>query len=101
MSSASRVGLVLEGGGMRGAYTAGVLDAFLDHDAVFDYVIGASAGANAGSDYLVGQRERNHKVFVEFVPDRRYAGLTNLPRERVSRRYKGVRQPNPAHRRGM
>lgn len=82
MSSASRVGLVLEGGGMRGAYTAGVLDAFLDHDVVIDYVIGVSAGANAGSDYLVGQRERNYRVFVELVPDRRYAGFANLLRER-------------------
>ena len=76
------VGLVLEGGGMRGAYTGGVLDAFLDEGIVFSYVIGVSAGANAGSDYLVGQRERNHKVFVELVSDRRYAGFANLLRER-------------------
>jgi predicted patatin/cPLA2 family phospholipase len=73
---------VLEGGGMRGAYTSGVLDAFLDEDIDFRYVIGVSAGANAGSDYVVGQRERNYKVFVEWAADRRYAGFANLLRER-------------------
>ncbi len=76
------VGLVLEGGGMRAAYTAGVLDAFLDEGIALPYVIGVSAGANAGADYVVGQRERNYKVFVEFAADPRYAGYANLLRER-------------------
>jgi len=77
-----RAGLVLEGGGMRGAYTAGVLDAFLDQAVDFQYVIGVSAGANAGADYVVGQRERNHRMFVELVADPRYMGWTNYLRER-------------------
>ncbi len=76
------VGLVLEGGGMRAAYTAGVLDVFLDEGIAFPYVVGVSAGANAGADYVVRQRERNYKVFVEFAADRRYAGYGNLLRER-------------------
>ena len=76
------VGLVLEGGGMRAAYTAGVLDAFLDEGIDLPYVIGVSAGANAGSDYVAGQRERNHKVFVDYAGDKRYAGPGNLRRER-------------------
>jgi predicted patatin/cPLA2 family phospholipase len=80
--AAPTTGLVLEGGGMRAAYTAGVLDAFLDHDIYLPHVIGVSAGANAGSDYVARQRERNHKVFVEFVADRRYAGARNLLVER-------------------
>jgi len=75
-------GLVLEGGGMRAAYTGGVLDAFMDAGLDFRYVIGVSAGANAGSDYVAGQRERNHGVFVELVADPRYAGFRNLFRER-------------------
>lgn len=75
-------GLVLEGGGMRVAYTAGVLDAFLDEGIDFRYVIGVSAGATAGADYVAGQRERNYRVFVEFVADKRYAGFANLLRER-------------------
>ncbi len=67
---------------MRGAYTAGVVDAFLDHGVDFPYVIGVSSGANAGGDYISGQRERNHKMFVELVADPRYAGWANLLRER-------------------
>jgi predicted patatin/cPLA2 family phospholipase len=76
------VGLVLEGGGMRAAYTAGVLDAFLDKGIDLPYVIGVSAGANVGADYVVGQRERNHRVFVDLTTDPRYAGWRNLLRER-------------------
>jgi predicted patatin/cPLA2 family phospholipase len=67
---------------MRGAYTAGVLDAFLDHGIDFSYVIGVSAGANAGADYVVGQRERNHRMFVELAADPRYAGFANCLKER-------------------
>lgn len=80
--SAAGVGLVLEGGGMRGAYTAGVLDAFLDQRIDFPYVIGVSAGANAGADYVAGQRERNYKMFVELAGDPRYAGFANYLKER-------------------
>lgn len=67
---------------MRATYTGGVVDAFLDHNLDFRYVIGVSAGANAGSDYVSGQRERNHKVFVEMATDPRFAGPRNLLRER-------------------
>jgi len=67
---------------MRAAYTAGALDAFMDHEIVLPYTVGVSAGANAGSDYIAGQRERNHRVFVELAADPRYAGWANLLRER-------------------
>ncbi|MBN9652648.1 patatin family protein [Halobacillus sp. GSS1] len=60
------VGLVLEGGGMRGAYTAGVLDFFLDEDIHIPYVVGASAGACNGSSYVAKQRGRNYEVIVEY-----------------------------------
>ncbi len=76
------VGLVLEGGGMRTTYTGGVLDAFMDAGIDLSYVIGVSAGANAGSNYVAGQRERNHRVFVDQVADPRYAGWGNVLRER-------------------
>jgi predicted patatin/cPLA2 family phospholipase len=76
------VGLVLEGGGMRTTYTGGVLDAFCDAGVDLRYVIGVSAGANAGSNYVVDQRERNHRVFVDLTADPRYAGWRNLLRER-------------------
>ncbi|WP_407268174.1 patatin family protein [Radiobacillus sp. PE A8.2] len=61
-----QTGLVLEGGGMRGTYTAGVLDYFHDEDITFPYVIGASAGASVGSSYISRQRGRNYKVLVEY-----------------------------------
>jgi len=72
------MGLVLEGGGMRGAYTSGVLDAFMDEDIKFSYVIGVSAGANNGTSYISEQRGRNKKVFVDMVKDKRYSGVPNL-----------------------
>ena len=49
-------GLILEGGGMRGAYTCGVLDAFLDYDIETDGVIGCSAGICHGCSYVSKQR---------------------------------------------
>ncbi len=72
------IGLVLEGGGMRGAYTAGVLDVFKDKRINFPYIIAVSAGANNGADFVAGQSERNKKVLVEYVTDKRYMGLRNL-----------------------
>ena len=49
-------GLVLEGGGMRGIFTVGVLDYLMDHDIDFPYVIGVSAGASNGISYISHQR---------------------------------------------
>ena len=54
--SDERCALVLEGGAMRGMYTAGVLDCFMDHDISFDAVIGVSAGALFGVNLLSKQR---------------------------------------------
>ena len=50
-----KIGLVLEGGAMRGMFTAGVLDTFLDNDIKMDSVVGVSAGALFGVNYLSGQ----------------------------------------------
>ena len=52
----NKTGRVLEGGGMRGIYTAGVLDVFLDEGLTFDGVIGVSAGAVHGCSFLSGQK---------------------------------------------
>ncbi|MFT3737994.1 MAG: patatin family protein [Breznakibacter sp.] len=71
------VALVLEGGGFRGIYTAGVLDAFLDERLVFDYLIGVSAGAAYGVSYVSGQYERNLAVNA-YVNDPRYCSWGNL-----------------------
>lgn len=53
-----KTGLVLEGGGMRGIYTAGVLDAFMEHGIEFDGVIGVSAGAIHGCSFVSKQKGR-------------------------------------------
>ncbi|UOB20481.1 patatin-like phospholipase family protein [Macrococcus armenti] len=75
-------GLVLEGGGMRGIYTAGVLDCFLDNDVMFNYVIGVSAGGNMAASYLSKQRGRNKKVSLEFLDDKRYLSFANYIKNR-------------------
>lgn len=49
-------GLILEGGGMRGVFTSGVLDCFMDKGIRFPYTIGVSAGACNGLSYMSGQR---------------------------------------------
>lgn len=53
----TKTGLVLEGGGMRGIYTAGVLDVFLDHNITVDGVIGVSAGAIHGASFCPSSAE--------------------------------------------
>lgn len=72
------VGLVLEGGGMRGLYTCGVLEFFLDKGLYFDYVIGVSAGACNAASYISRQKGRNEKVNLGFLGDWRYMSLRNF-----------------------
>ena len=69
-------GLILEGGGMRGAYTAGVLDFFLDKNLEFDNVYGVSAGAVNACSYLSKQRGRAFKVDVDYLEEKDYAGIS-------------------------
>jgi len=71
-------GLVLEGGGMRGAYTAGVLDAFLDIGVHFKDIIGVSAGAANSISYISGQYGRNKEVYHTFAPKKEYLSLSNF-----------------------
>lgn len=70
--------LILEGGGMRGVYTAGVLDFFLDKKIEFPACYAVSAGACHGSSFLAKQRKRAFNVNVDYLKDRRYAGLYSL-----------------------
>lgn len=76
------IGLVLEGGGMRGAYTAGVLDVFLAKNLKFTYVIGVSAGANNGANFVARQSGRSKRIFINHSQDKRYMGLNNLLKEK-------------------
>jgi predicted patatin/cPLA2 family phospholipase len=73
-------GLVLEGGGLRGQYTAGVLDAFLDAALRFPYLIGVSAGSSIGCSFVSEQRGRNLMIVERFRNDRRYLSWGNYLR---------------------
>lgn len=70
-----KTGLVLEGGGMRGLYTVGVLDVLMDNDLYFDYIIGVSAGAGNAASYVSRQRGRGYRVDTQYVGDKRYIGI--------------------------
>jgi predicted patatin/cPLA2 family phospholipase len=78
----TETGLVLEGGGMRGLYTAGVLEYFMSKELYFPYVIGVSAGACMGASYLARQRGRNRRVNLDYIDDKRYISLSNYLRRR-------------------
>lgn len=71
------VGLVLEGGGQRGAYTAGVLQALYSEGIRFDYIVGVSAGALTAMSYVSGQPRRNYHTFVGYASDPRYMGFSH------------------------
>lgn len=71
----SKVGLILEGGGMRGLYTGGVLDFFLDKGIFFHDIVGVSAGACNAVSYVSKQRGRNFKVNTDYIGDKRYLSL--------------------------
>lgn len=76
------IGLVLEGGGMRGVYTAGVLECFLENNLMFPYVIGVSAGACNAASYLSRQKGRNKKVNIGFSNHPKYISYKNLIRKK-------------------
>ena len=75
MEHTEQYGLVVEGGGMKCAYNAGILDAFLDHHITFDYCIGVSGGAGDLASYLAGQRGRNLRFFTQHIHEPEYFGL--------------------------
>ncbi len=70
-----KIGLVDAGGGMRGSYSAGVLDAFLDGGLKIDYACGVSAGAGNIASFLAGQRGRNIRFYADYSYDKEYMGL--------------------------
>ena len=78
MTLDSRIGLVLEGGGMRGVFTSGVLDFMLDHDINFSYCVGVSAGACNGLSYLSRQRGRAKQTNIDLLDKYQYIGLKHL-----------------------
>ena len=73
---------MLEGGGMRGLYTTGVLDAFLEKKVYFEYIIGTSAGATHALSYISRQKGRARRVNVDYVRRSDYMGIRCLLKER-------------------
>ena len=72
-----KTGLVLEGGGFRGIYTAGVLDILMDEGINFDGVIGVSAGAIHGCSFVSGQRGRSIRYYRKYCGDPRMMSIRN------------------------
>lgn len=72
------MGLVLEGGGMRGVFTSGVLDAFMKHGVYFDYTVAVSAGACNGMSYISRQPRRARISNIDFLAKYDYIGLRHL-----------------------
>ena len=73
-----KTALVLEGGGMRGLYTCGVLDFFMDMNIHFDAIIGVSAGACHACSYVSNQRGRALRTATQWIQDSRYMSLKSL-----------------------
>lgn len=76
-----KTGLILEGGAMRGMFTAGVMDVMMEAGIDFDGVIGVSAGAAFGCNYKSGQIGRVIRYNTRFCADKRYSGINVLLRE--------------------
>ena len=76
-----KVGLVLEGGAMRGMYTAGVLDVLMENNVRVDGIVGVSAGALFGVNYPSRQIGRVIRYNKRFSPDKNYIGLWPLLKE--------------------
>lgn len=82
MTIDNQTGLVLEGGGMRGVFTCGVLDYLMDHDIRFPYTIGVSAGACNGLSYMSRQRGRAKYSNIDLLEKYHYIGLKHLLKKR-------------------
>ena len=74
----NKVALVLEGGALRGLYTAGVLDVFMENGIKIDTIIGVSAGALFGINYKSKQIGRALRYNLKYAHDKRYMGMYSL-----------------------
>ena len=71
-------GLVLEGGGNRAIYTSGVLDAFIEKEIKFPYVIGVSAGSCNATSFVAKNYRRQHDIVINYSNSKKYMGLGNI-----------------------
>ncbi|MBR5271411.1 MAG: patatin family protein [Clostridia bacterium] len=72
-----KIGLVMEGGAMRGMYTAGVTDVLMENDIVFDGGVGVSAGAAFGCNYKSHQIGRTIRYNKKYCTDKRYVSVSS------------------------
>ena len=70
--------LVLEGGGLRGVFTCGVLDCFMEHGITFPFIVGVSAGACNGLSFMSGQKGRAKASNIDLMDQYHYIGLRYL-----------------------
>ena len=75
-----KTGLILEGGAMRGLFSAGVMDVMMENGIRFDGIIGVSAGAAFGVNYKSGQMGRALRYNTRYCHDKRYCGIGSLLR---------------------
>ena len=73
-----KYGLVLEGGAMRGLFTAGVIDVLMENEITFDAAVGVSAGACFGCNYKSGQIRRVIRYNTRFCRDKRFCSTGSL-----------------------
>ena len=73
-------GLIMEGGAMRGMFTAGVTDVMMENEISFDGAVGVSAGAAFGCNYKSGQIGRAIRYNRKYCNDKRFAGIGSLIR---------------------
>ena len=78
MIQTENTALVLEGGGLRGVFTCGVLDCFMDHGIRFPFTVGVSAGACNGLSYMSGQRGRAKASNIDLMDEHHYVGFKYL-----------------------
>ena len=69
---------VFEGGGMRGGYTAGVIDAFLDNGIEFSSIYGVSSGACHAASFVSKQRGRAYRISTDYLHDKHYCSIYSL-----------------------
>ena len=78
MKTEANTALVLEGGGLRGVFTCGVLDCFMDNGIRFPFTVGVSAGACNGLSYMSGQRGRAKSSNIDLMDKYHYVGFKYL-----------------------
>ncbi|WP_294589910.1 patatin family protein [uncultured Bacteroides sp.] len=73
----NQTALVLEGGGMRCVFTAGVLDCFMQAGISFPYTIAVSGGCINGLSYMSGQQGRSRDIMIKYLKQEKYIGFMN------------------------